>query len=273
MKKLLIGFGALALALVVMPMFAAFEAHVVNVTATIENALSVPVKPIQFGTVFPQETLAETLDITLSQSFKDQNRVDQVSYFIRQKPKCAWSWQINGVWNIDQGSTQSGHVDDAGVVTCPDAVNVPENPNGTPPTGDGIPDNATWGQLPLLCPYISKHSEAIRDTQGNIKGYEDGALNSFHQPWTVVPSSSLDWNDVDGTLTTGNDETDTWTIDLAVPCFGGFCAQDWAQFVKDVSGDQNINPSLYTQSKDNEHKVFGCDLWVEVSDVISTATE
>ncbi len=37
MKKILLSFGAVAVVLIAMPMFAAFEAHVINVTATIEN--------------------------------------------------------------------------------------------------------------------------------------------------------------------------------------------------------------------------------------------
>ena len=53
MKKIFLGLGALALAIAVVPMFAAFEAHVINVTASIENALYVPLKEIKFGTVFP----------------------------------------------------------------------------------------------------------------------------------------------------------------------------------------------------------------------------
>jgi hypothetical protein len=70
MKKILLGLGAIAAVLVVMPMFAAFEAHVVNVTATIENALSVPFPdPIKFGTVFPQEKLEQHFRINLSGSF------------------------------------------------------------------------------------------------------------------------------------------------------------------------------------------------------------
>jgi len=51
---------------------AAFEAHVVNVTAKIENALSVPIKEIKFGTVFPQEKLDQSFDVTLSGSFLEQ---------------------------------------------------------------------------------------------------------------------------------------------------------------------------------------------------------
>jgi hypothetical protein len=54
-------------------------------------------------------------------------------------------------------------------------------------------------------------------------------------------------------------------IDLAVPCFGGYCAQDWADFVHGVNPE--ANPADFTQPIANEHKVFGCDLWVEVTGV------
>jgi hypothetical protein len=49
MKKVFISLAAVGTALAVLPMFAAFEAHVINVTATIENALSVNATPIAFG--------------------------------------------------------------------------------------------------------------------------------------------------------------------------------------------------------------------------------
>ena len=57
--------------LAVIPMFAAFEAHVINVTARIENALSVNTDPISFGTVFPQEELDRLIRLSLSKSFED----------------------------------------------------------------------------------------------------------------------------------------------------------------------------------------------------------
>lgn len=78
MKKVLLAIGTLATVLAVIPLFAAFEAHVVNVTARIENALFVPIKSIDFGTVFPQEKLDKTFDVSLSQSFQDETRVDDV---------------------------------------------------------------------------------------------------------------------------------------------------------------------------------------------------
>ncbi|TSC81661.1 MAG: periplasmic copper-binding protein, partial [Parcubacteria group bacterium Gr01-1014_20] len=118
----------------------------------------------------------------------------------------------------------------------------------------------TFGMLPMLCPYISKHPDGL-PAIGN-----DGSLNSFHQPFTTTLNGGITWNDTPGRLAKSeNDIVDNWTIDLAVPCFGGHCAQDWESFVF------GINPTAvaadYVQPLANEHKVFGCDLWVEVSGV------
>jgi uncharacterized protein YegL len=95
--------------------------------------------------------------------------------------------------------------------------------------------------------------------------YEDGALASFHEPWSFS-GHAITWNDVRGHLAKAqNDLKDVWQIDLAVPCFGGYCAQDWESFVHGVNSQ--ANPADYTQPIANEHKVFGCDLWVEVSGI------
>ncbi|TSC69983.1 MAG: hypothetical protein G01um101470_913, partial [Parcubacteria group bacterium Gr01-1014_70] len=95
----------------------------------------------------------------------------------------------------------------------------------------------------------------------------DGSTPSFHEPWHFE-GRELVWLDTPGRLAkSDNDYDDLWTIDLAVPCFGGFCAQDWEDFVHTVSGSSTLDASLYTQPIQNEHKIFGCDLWVEVSEV------
>src|SRR3989338_10810726 len=72
MKKLLLGLAAAGTALAMVPLFAAFEAHVINVTARIENALNVPIQELTFGTVFPQEKLDREFDVNLSDSFLAQ---------------------------------------------------------------------------------------------------------------------------------------------------------------------------------------------------------
>ena len=238
--------------MIALPMFSAFEAHVINVTAQIENALMVPLKSIDFGTVFPQEHLDKPLAIALSDSFITEDRVDDVNYIIRQKPKCGWT--LNNGTNLLGLPTATGHVvvdpgTGATSVECPD----PGNPLR--------PDGAVYGVLPSLCEYISKEGE-----DGN-----DETLASFHKPYTVVQDAngvySLVWTDTHGRLAKSeSDRTDNWIIDLAVPCFGGYCAQDWKDFVLGINPNAT-NTDDYIQPIGNEHKVFGCDLWVEVTGV------
>ncbi len=240
MKKILVGALTLLLVVVATPMFSAFEAHVVNVTAKIENALSVNTNSISFGTVFPQEHLKQPLSVALSQSFISEDRVDEVNYFIRQKPKCAITTS-NGT-AFDSANTATGHVMPDGTIDC-----------GTAPRT--LTEGETWGVLPSLCEYISKEGEDANDE----------TLASFHTPWTIS-NNVIDWTDTNGVLSkSDNDTTDNWTIDLAVPCFGGYCAQDWASFVHGIN--PTANPDDFTQDIANQHKIFGCDLWVEVSGV------
>ena len=74
MKKgrIFLGLGVLALTLVLMPVFGAFEAHVINVTAQIENVLFTLIDEINFGTTFPQEQFDKQFSIELSESFRTE---------------------------------------------------------------------------------------------------------------------------------------------------------------------------------------------------------
>ena len=261
MKKLVTGLLATAATLVVLPMFAAFEAHVINVTAKIENALSVNTTPIDFGTVFPQEELNRQIDIVLSESFQDESDANDVEYILRQKPKCAWTTDVGTV--LLDLPTKSGHVDEQGNITCPE-----------PDTE--IDNGATWGPLPLLCRYLSKH-DLDPDDQN-----DDAGLDAFHEIGSIDPTLGWVWNDVHGKLEKDNSGTadietdfdlrDLWNLDLKVPCFGNHCAQDWEAFVTEING--TANPDNFVQSIENEHKIFGCDLWIEVTGVsrFSTST-
>lgn len=242
-KKIILGLAATGTALALLPLLAAFEAHVINVTATIENALSVNTEPIRYGTVFPQEKLDKFLDVALSQSFRDEGRVDDVNYFIRQKPKCGITSRDGQV--LDEASTRSGEPkldpSDQPFIDC-----------GQPPRQ--LTTGETWGPLPLLCPYLSKHPD--------LTPPNDGSLDAFHQIGQWV-GRRWTWNDVKGHLAKSEqDIDDRWKIDLKVPCFEGYCAQDWDDFVHSVNA--TATPSDYVQPIDNEHKVFGCDLWIEV---------
>ena len=267
MKKFLTraGLGLATIAVVVAgaAAFSAFEAHVINVTAKIENALTVPVEPIRFGTVFPQEQLDGFLPVSLSQSFQDERNADDVNYIIRQKPKC-------GVVHEDTGvvvPSWTGHVipniEGAGyTVDCEKErpITVPSNPN-----------DPEFYLLPSLCPYLSKH-EMTDDLVGpqGPQPDNDGSLAAFHQPFEVV-NGLVVWNDVKGRLAKSEQDTaDTWKIDLKVPCFGGYCAQDWEKYVLDIN--PGAVASDYVQDIENEHKVFGCNLWVEVTGVSRSTT-
>src|SRR3989344_2679419 len=174
MKKIFLGLGALALAVALVPMFAAFEAHVINVTAQIENALSVPVTPIAFGTVFPQEHLDQPLNVALSRSFFEENRVDDVEYIIRQKPKCAVTNE-DGTQIV--GPTWTGHVV---VGDNPYTTNVTEtyyvDCDADRPIEVLQHPNPEFWLLPSLCEYISKEGPDIND----------GDTASFHKPFQVV---------------------------------------------------------------------------------------
>ena len=239
MKKILLGIASLGAILVAMPMFAAFEAHVVNVTARIENALFVHPQSIEYGTVFPQEHLLSDFFLTFSQSFSEtsQTRVGKVDYAIKQKPK-----------------PREAFVQQVGVEAARDYCHLNDPTN----VGD-INDPYYVNCYPNLCPYLSKTPDGTPSTGPNANN--DVGLPPFHDPnanWatgTIVKLPVLN-----------RDSGDTWTIDLAVPCFTGQCAQDWPDFVHGLNPNAG-DPYQYTLPQGLEHEVFGCDLWVEVTKI------
>ena len=278
-KKIILGIAAAGTALALLPMFAAFEAHVINVTAQIENALAVTATALDFGTVFPQEHLEKNLRVALSSSFLTEDRVDDVEYFIRQKPKC-------GVTSSDGtvlvGPTWTGHVVVVGIGDTQGYTSYIDCEQDRPGNVTPHSDDLDFYLLPSLCEYISK--EADTDV------VNDETTFSFHQPFAIATTTdnpftpgpdippltpgTLVWNDTNGRLSKADlDEEDNWIIDLSVPCFGNFCAQDWATFVDENDGPElegPADPDDYVQPIENEHKIFGCNLWVEVTEVSET---
>lgn len=268
MKKILLALGALAVALITIPMFAAFEAHVINVTAKIENALAVQTEAIRFGTVFPEELLLKDFDVQLSSSFLEEDRVDDVRYHIKQKDK-----PLNPEAFVDERGEQ-----------CPGpgqgCISSTQFCHTHRPTDPGNPEDSYYGVcFPSLCPYLSKDSD--NDEQVD----NDGSIGAFHRAecddgLDNDQDGEIDWDDdsectskyddseledgqqglVNGILAKSlRDIVDNWVIDLHVPCFKGACAQD------------NVIPLDYQLDPRLESKTFGCDLWVEVEGV-STST-
>jgi hypothetical protein len=227
-KKVILGLFTLVLVISGAAAFSAFEAHVINVTATIENTLTVPVEQggLNFGDVFPEQVLHKTLGIALSSSFLNTPRVDDVEYMIRQKPKCGIPVPASNP--VSYSGFPQVTEDQNGKFVCPQGS----------------------VELPLLCPYLSKHE---LDARGNPTG---NGIDAFHGPiteWTMADTTQFQ---VTGQLSKADNKSSTsWDIDLHSPCFKDNCAQD------------NVVPANYQPDISLEHSVFGCDLWLEVTNI------
>ena len=226
----MLGLAAFAIVVAGVAAISAYEAHVINVTARIENALTVNPDHIDFGTVFPQEKLEENLLIKLSQSFLEEDRVDDVEYVIKQKPKVRPSTQ-NATGDpyamIDPGQ---GPV--VAHEYCLD--NEPQDP--------GDPEDPYYEHCyPNLCGQLSKHPDGIPEA-GN-----DTGVAAPHD-WTPQGPNAT------GRLAKSEqDVEDNWVIDLVVPGFRGMVDQIYTE----AEYGPLLDPRL-------EHEQFGCDLWIEV---------
>jgi len=84
MKKVLLVLVALVLVVSGVAAVSAYEAHVINVRAKVENALTTTPFKLDFGTVFPEEWMIKSAVVQHSQSFcaSNQWRVTAVNYSI-----------------------------------------------------------------------------------------------------------------------------------------------------------------------------------------------
>ena len=80
MKKVLLLVSALLIVFSGVAAVSAYEGHLVNIKAHVENALAVETYEWDLGTVFPQEVMEDDLRFGLSESFLEQDRVSQVEY-------------------------------------------------------------------------------------------------------------------------------------------------------------------------------------------------
>lgn len=238
-KKVLLTLLAGFAVVVSLPLMAAYEAHVINVTAHIENALRVhPVGPFDYGTVFPQEYFfGAGFGVGTSDSFSapEQTRVQNIDYIIKQKPKPKPEFETSvGVYEARSWCHEN----------MPSSM--PEDPN----------DPYYQNCYPYLCPYISKIPQ--NEEPGDV------GVPSFHDPEKIWATGTLH-KQIIPTDPIPMDIDDFWILDLAVPCFDGMCAQDWPDFVKEHN--PNANPDDYTPPESLESSTFGCDLWIEITDV------
>jgi hypothetical protein len=84
MKKVLLVLVAVALVLSGVAAVSAYEAHIINVRAHVENAMQVRATKIDFGTVFPEEWMTVNFTVGTSDSFcaPTQNRTYNITYSI-----------------------------------------------------------------------------------------------------------------------------------------------------------------------------------------------
>jgi hypothetical protein len=84
MKKAILIVAALVLILSGVAAVSAYEAHLINVRAHVENAMSVTVEELDFGTVFPEEWMIKEFTVQVSESFckEDQLRVTYIDYAV-----------------------------------------------------------------------------------------------------------------------------------------------------------------------------------------------
>jgi len=84
LKKILLVLGALMMVVSGVASVSAYEAHLINVTAHVENAMQVNKDHIQLGTVFPEEWVLNEFIVGVSGSFCDefQWRVTKIDYAI-----------------------------------------------------------------------------------------------------------------------------------------------------------------------------------------------
>jgi hypothetical protein len=228
----------------------AYEAHVINVTAHIENALTVNTTPIEFGTVFPQEYLEKQFDVKLSSSFIAEDRVDDVTYIIKQKPMP--KGDRNAKITVCGGEGSFDFKEYVVYTYC----------HYFTPKDSGYEWNGQeCTQTPInyydycylsLCPFLSK-------TDGDPADENDTSHASYYiDPTPASPNSGDEYCEptivnASGKLAKNEgDISDTWIVDLKVPPVKGFIGQDWPKTCPFVEED--------SQS-------YGCELWIEVTGI------
>jgi|GEM_PF-1079606 len=224
-KKILFSLGALVVIAGGVAGMSAYEAHVINVTAHVENALTVSSEDLDFGTVFPQEYVEKEFTVQMSNSFIEEGYADDIDYVIKQKPKC-----------ICQG--------EVGTADCPHGQYAPVS---------YLDDECPSGYVKMksLCGYLSK-------MDGDPDDDNDEGVPSYYQGTGCMPFNGDEF--ALGRLAKSQQDTsDVWIIDLKVPPFGGYVAQDWPAGCPLLKGDPNGED-------------FGCDLWLEVTNISRTGT-
>jgi hypothetical protein len=254
-RKLIFGLVAVGGVLVLVPLGAAFEAHVINVTAQILDAITVIPQSIKYGTVFPQEFFQDqSFLVTFSPAFLAQNALTSVEYRIAQKPKPRNTQDTDF---CHQSAPQDpGNPNDPYYVTCyPNFCKyLSKEPDNFPPAskndeGVAVPHATT----PRCADSIDNEGDGFTDFPADPQ-----CASLTDDSETQAGEQAYGFGNSYGRIHKSSDISDQWLLDFPVPCFEGQCDQDYIQGVAQGTKENPLPSGL-------ESQVFGCDLWVEVT--------
>jgi hypothetical protein len=279
--------------------FAAYEAKVVQVKAVVENAVTLDVSSVDFGQViYPMVATTSPFTVSLSNDFASSTRLDGVTYVLKPKPKVKYPCGVPG---YGYGTSTSACPDPnenpvpgdpwaeitVGDFTgyawdyCESRMQLDASTtDATSYTVDLGNDYWKYCYLPmgswLDLRRDAAETSASTSTFPNITTDLPGAdvdVMGFHEPytyqWDLSGTSSLATTSIaSGKLSRlAADFYDRWSMSIAAPCFVGFCPA-----TADLTGPYlSYTPGYYgvplTSRLDpkTEHKVFGSDLWLEVT--------
>jgi len=191
MKKAVLILAALLMVVSGVAAVSAYEAHVVNVKATVENALTVTLTDedqaaggLDFGTVFPEEWLSKHFRVERSTSFIAQSRVDSVDFEVWAESKAIpqtspveyYPWLGDAVYVKVNGS--EGYVGAA--------------PAGTPPVATPVKDYSGATAVPMI--------GTINGTSTQLQVYvwlDVPVFFDYYNSLTDVPDKPRDvWADI-----------------------------------------------------------------------------
>jgi len=223
LKKVILIVAALLMVVSGVAAVSAYEAHVVDVKAHIENALGVAFLELDFGIVFPQELVEKDFVIGLSESFISENqiRVSDVHYVIGWENKSiadhpgaldpdgdGWFepiWPFIGLSKIDSDGNDG---------IPPD---VPTGWSDQPPAWC-----KAWGELVKVIP------EPVSGPQGDFcdwwhMSFAVPVFDKFYNPGTdpKTPSGILVYEDDDYIIVTENICDDSYEVEVPHADLGG----------------------------------------------------
>ncbi len=73
----------------------AYEGHMVDVKAHVENALMVQTDDVNFGTMFPEQEKETQFQVSLSESFRAQTAISTINYKMYWEPKAIYGGALD----------------------------------------------------------------------------------------------------------------------------------------------------------------------------------